>query len=145
MPQHNRLEAVFPAEPQVLLEPRQTSAVLDRSRGAALGPLAHSAVSKPEQSNHDELPSDRPGSAPQPAYQGPPQHPYSLEQGCAPVIGARTYLFSEEVLSEQFLVDGPIRAVASVTRVVVRTVIPSAPRWPASRRGPTFERQPNAM
>ena len=72
-PQDNGLEAVFPTEPHVLLEPRQTCAVLDRSRGAPFGQLAHSAVNKPEQSNHDELPSDRSGSAPQPPYQGLPQ------------------------------------------------------------------------
>jgi hypothetical protein len=74
-PQDNRLEAVFPAEPHVLLEPRQTSAVLDRSCGAPFGQLAHSDVSKPEQSNHDELPGDRSVSAPQRPYQGLPQRP----------------------------------------------------------------------
>jgi hypothetical protein len=74
-PQDNGLEAVFPAEPHVFLESRQTSAVLYRGRGAPHGQHAHSAVSKPEQSNHDELPSDRSGSAPQPPYQGLPQRP----------------------------------------------------------------------
>ena len=74
-PEHDGLKAVLAGEPKVLLESCHARAVSDRCRSATLRQFADAAVGKREQSNHDELPRNRPDCAPQTGCESVPQRP----------------------------------------------------------------------
>ena len=71
----HRLETVLPSEPEVLLESCHVRAVSDRCRSAALRQFADAAVGKRDQSNHHQLPRNRPDCAPQTRCENVPQRP----------------------------------------------------------------------
>ena len=132
----HRLETVLPSEPEVLLESCHVRAVSDRCRSAALRQFADAAVGKRDQSNHHQLPRNRPDCAPQLGVKMFHNVLPSLGSGDGTVIGADTHLVSEEVLIE--LVSCRPRSAGAATTTSYR-VVPSV-TWRSQARRPRFRR-----